>query len=61
MCTIIGSSGRDCVLIILFHLDGFLKVIYGWVNMTPTPPQPIILEELIKYAYKLIQFFKQPI
>ena len=44
MHAIIGSSGRDSVLIVLFQLSGskagFLKVIYsGWVNMTP-PPQP---------------------
>ena len=43
MYTIIGSSGKDCVLIILFQLYGskasFLKAISpGWVNMTP--PQP---------------------
>ena len=41
MHTIIGSSGRDCVLIILFSFMalrlGFLKVIYsGWVNMIST-------------------------
>ena len=37
MCTIIGSSGRDCVLIKL----GFLKVIYsGLVSMTLPPPHP---------------------
>ena len=37
----IGSSGRDCVLIISFQFyrskAGFLKIIYyGWVNM-PLP------------------------
>ena len=39
--TIMGSSGMDCVLIILFQLYvwalrlGFLKVIYsGWVSTT---------------------------
>ena len=42
MYTVIGSSERDCVLVILFQLygskAGFLKVIYcGWVNMTPQP------------------------
>ena len=40
MHTIIGSSGRDCVLIILFHLyetkAKLVKVICsGWVNMNP--------------------------
>ena len=42
MYTIIGSSGRERVLIILFQLYGskatFLNVIYsGWVNMNPQP------------------------
>ena len=41
MLAIIGSSGRDCVLITSFSLydpkTGFLEVIYsGWVSMTPT-------------------------
>ena len=40
MQTIIVSSGRNCVLMILFHLyetkAGLFKVICsGWVNMTP--------------------------
>ena len=40
MTTVKGSSGRDCVLIIMFELYGlsprFLKVIYsGWVIKTP--------------------------
>ena len=40
MHAIIGSSGKDCVLIILFQLDGSMpglfKVLYsGWVSMTP--------------------------
>ena len=42
MYTIIGSSGRDCVLIILFQLYGckasFLKAISpGWVNNFKQP------------------------
>ena len=42
MYTIIGSSGRAYVLIILFQLygskAGFLKLIYsGWINMNPQP------------------------
>ena len=41
MLAIIGSSGRDCVLMTSFSLydpkTGFLEVIYsGWVSMTPT-------------------------
>ena len=46
MRTIIGSCGRDCVLIILFFQFmvlslPFLKVISsGWVSMTPPPPPP---------------------
>ena len=39
MCTIIGSSGRDCVLSYFNFMAlrlGFLKVLYsGWLNMTP--------------------------
>ena len=41
MRTIIGSSGRDCVLNILFQLYGlkaglFESTLYsGWLNMTP--------------------------
>ena len=43
MHTITDSSGRDCVLIILFQLysskAGLFKVLYsGWVSMTPPPP-----------------------
>ena len=43
MHTIIGSSGRDCVLIILHQLcgskAGLFKVLYsGWVSMIL--PQP---------------------
>ena len=40
MHTIIGSSGRDCVLSYFNFMAlklGFLKVIYSeWVNMTPS-------------------------
>ena len=40
MHTFTGSSGGDCVLMILFQLygtkAGLFKLIYsGWVNMTP--------------------------
>ena len=58
MHTVIGSFGRDCVLIIFFNFmalrQSFLKIIYfGWVSVTPpppSPPQPFILEEeLIQY------------
>ena len=61
MCTIIGSSGSNCALIILFQLYGskaeLLKVIYsGWSVLPsappppptpppPPPPQTFILEE----------------
>ena len=56
MCTIIGSSGRDCVLIILFELYGpkvglfegnFLWV--GQYNHNGTTPKTFILEELIQH------------
>ena len=55
ICTIIGSSGRDCVLIISFQRLGFLKVIYSeWVSMTP---QALYWKEnLIQYWYNLIEF-----
>ena len=65
MCTIIGSSGSNCALIILFQLYGskaeLLKVIYsGWSvlpSAPPPPPQTFILEEeLVQYQYNLIQF-----
>ena len=65
MCTIIGSSGSNCALIILFQLYGskaeLLKVIYsGWSvlpSATPPPPPTFILEEeLVQYQYNLIQF-----
>ena len=55
MRTIIGPSGGDCVLIILFQLYvmaltlNFLKIIYsGWVTMT-TPRTFILEEELVQY------------
>ena len=43
MCTIMGSSGKDYVLIIYLNCMalrlGFLKVIYsGWISMIPPPP-----------------------
>ena len=64
MCTIIGSSGSNCALIILFQLYGskaeLLKVIYsGWSVLPSAPPPPpptFILEELVQYQYNLIQF-----
>ena len=68
MCTIIGSSGSNCALIILFQLYGskaeLLKVIYsGWSVLPSAPPPPpplpptfILEEELVQYQYNLIQF-----
>ena len=62
MCTIIGSSGSNCALIILFQLYGskaeLLKVIYsGWSVLPSAPPPTFILEEeLVQYQYNLIQF-----
>ena len=43
LCTIMGSSGKDYVLIIYLNCMalrlGFLKVIYsGWISMIPPPP-----------------------
>ena len=49
--TIIGSSRRDCVLIILFNfmtLRLCLVIYSGWATMTP-PTTFIIEEELIQY------------
>ena len=50
MRTIMGSSGRDCVLIIYFNFMaprlGFLKVIYsGWANNTLPPSLNLHIEE----------------
>ena len=65
MRTIIGSSGSNCALIILFQLysskAGLLKVIYsGWSVLPSAPPPPpstfILEEELVQYQYNLIQF-----
>ena len=60
MRSIIGSSGRDCVFIILFQLYGcrtglsksnLFKV--GQYDLTQTF---ILGEELIQYQYNLIKF-----
>ena len=44
MCTIIGSSGSDCGLIILFQLygstAGFFESNLFWVDQYDIPPQP---------------------
>ena len=69
MCTITGSFGRDCVLVILFQHYGarlsFLKVIYSrLVSMTPSPtPHPKLHIErrtnpILIYLHTI---FKQPI
>ena len=58
MCTITGSSGRDCVLFILFHLysskAGFFEGNLFWVGQYD-PPNFVLEEELIQ-CYNLIQF-----
>ena len=55
MCTILGSFGREYVLVMLFqHYGptlGFLKIIHSWwIRMTPSPnlhigrrPNPILI------------------
>ena len=66
MRTIIGSSGRDYVLIILFQFYGSKAELFEsnliWVGQNdptlsalPPPPSTFILEELIQY-YNLMQF-----
>ena len=52
MCTITGSFGKDCVLVIVFQHHGpkpdLLKVIFSWwISMTP--PSFALKEELIEY------------
>ena len=56
MCTIIGSSGRDCVLIILFQLYGSRAGHFeGDFQVGECDPQTFILEEeLIQYKYNLM-------
>ena len=54
MCIIIGSSGRDCVLIILFQLyvfkAGFFEGNSFWVDQhDPHPPIFELKDELIQY------------
>ena len=49
MHTIIGSFGRDCIVVMLFQLYGskaglFMVIYSGWVSITPTF---ILKEELI--------------
>ena len=62
MCTIIGSSGRDCVLITLFQLYGSKAGLFQdrlfWVDQydSLSPHQTFILEDkLIQYQYKLMR------
>ena len=51
--TILGSSGRDCVLIILFQLydskSGPFEGNLFWVGLCDTPPTFKLEEELIQY------------
>ena len=52
MCTITGSFGKDCVLVIFFQHHGpkldLLKVIFSrWVSMTRS--SFALKEELIEY------------
>ena len=59
MHTIIGSSERDFVLIILFQIYGFKTGLYEnnlfWVGQYDLPP--FILEEVLtQYWHNLIQF-----
>ena len=54
MCTIIGSSGWEFVLIILFQLYGSKAGLFEsdlfWVGKYDSPPPPtFILEKLIQY------------
>ena len=60
LCTIIGSSGRDCVLIILFELygskTGFFEGNLFWVGHYDPLLTFILEEELIQYCHNLIQF-----
>ena len=63
MCTSIGSSGRDCVLIILLQLYSSRgQLVEGdlfWVVHYDHPPMPpptfVLEEELIQYKYNLKQ------
>ena len=63
MCTIIGSSGRDCVLIILFQLYGSRAGHFeGDFQVGECDPQTFILEEeLIQYKYNLMQFLRNQV
>ena len=60
LCTIIGSYGRDCVLIILFELygskTGFFEGNLFWVGHYDPLLTFILEEELIQYWHNLIQF-----
>ena len=62
MRTTIGSSGRDCVLIILFQLCDSKAWLFEsdlfWVGQYD--PQTFMLEELIQYQYNVI-ILMQPI
>ena len=58
MRTIISSSGRDYVLIILFQLygteAGLFEGNFFWVGQYDHFPTFILVEELIRYQYNLI-------
>ena len=63
MRTIIGSSGGDCVLMIVFQIygskAGLFESNFYWVGQCdpPLPPSTLVLEEeLTQYQYNLIQF-----
>ena len=49
MRTIIGSSGRDCILIILFQIYGSKAGLFEgnlfWVGQYAPPPQPLYWKE----------------
>ena len=62
MCTILGYSGRDCALIIVFNFMAIglnlFKLVFQVCKYTPPIPSTFILEEeVIQYQYyNLIQF-----
>ena len=60
MHIIIGSSGRSCVLMILFQLydtkAGLFEGNLLWAGQNDHFPTFILEEKLIKYTYNLMQF-----
>ena len=65
MCTIKGSSGRDCVLITLLQLyssrgwlvEGDLFWVVHYDHPPSPPPTPtFVFEGFIQYKYNLMQF-----